>query len=198
MSILSLCGILVSFAMVLQCGELSAQLAGALALSTAALPPGQVERAGACLPTATSLLVVEVEATGRRRPREAGRRVAPAQTAPATSAAVLMAGRRGADGALQRGGAARRGAGAAVLVVVVLRGAAQAADARPGGPVLGREAVVQGGARGAVHQLSDARQEVRVTVAASTDAVTSESTWEQKDFLRLKNKMHSHKLEENL
>lgn len=81
--------------------KLSAQLARALPLSAAALSPGQVEWARARLPTATRLLVVEVEATRRRRPREAGRRVAPAQAATASPAAVLVAGRRGADGALQ-------------------------------------------------------------------------------------------------
>lgn len=43
-----------------------------------------------------------------------------------------------------------------VVVVVVMRGAGQAADAHPGGPLLHRGAVVERGAAGAVHQLSDA------------------------------------------
>lgn len=154
--------------------KLSAQLAWALALSAAALPPGQVQWACAHLPTATHLLVVEVEATGRRRPWKAGRRVAPTQKATAApSAPVLVAGRRGADRALQRGGAARRGAGAAVVVVVW--GTGQTADTRPEGCMLAWGAVMYGGATGTVHQLSDAWKEVRVTVAASPDAVAPES-----------------------
>ena len=47
-----------------------------------------------------------------------------------------------------------------VVVVVVVRRAGQAADALPGAVVLGRGAVVKGGASRAVHQISDARQKV--------------------------------------
>lgn len=54
---------------------------------------------------------------------------------------------------------------------MVVRRAAQAADALPGPVVLGR-GVVEGGASRAVHQMSDTRQEVRVAVAASTNPVT--------------------------
>lgn len=79
-----------------------------------------------------------------------------AQTAASSAAAVFVAGRRGADGALQGGGAARGHAGAAVVV----RRAGQAADALPGAVVLGRGSVVKGGASRAVHQVSDARQKV--------------------------------------
>jgi len=72
--------------------QLSAQLAGALALSAAALSPGQVEGARAGLAAAASLLVVEVEAAGRRRAREAGRGAVAAQAAPSPAATVLVAG----------------------------------------------------------------------------------------------------------
>ena len=137
-------------------GQLSAQLAGALALSAAAFPPGQVEGARARLSAAASLLVVGVEAAGRRRAREAGRGAAATEAAPSPATTVLVARGRGADGTLQRGGAARRGARAAVVV----RRARQAADAHPGAPVLGRGAVVEGGAAGTMHQLSEACQEV--------------------------------------
>jgi len=60
-------------------------------------------------------------------------------------------------------------------VVVVVRRARQTADARPGAPPLGRKAVVveRGAAAGAVHQLSEAGQEVRVTVVAGSDAETA-------------------------
>ena len=67
-----------------------------------------------------------------------------------------MAGGRGADGALQGGGASRGHAGAAVVV----RGARQAADAHPGAVVLGRGAVVGWGPSGAMHQLGETGQEV--------------------------------------
>lgn len=69
---------------------------------------------------------------------------------------MLVAGGRRADGALQGGGASWGGARAAVVV----RRARQAADAHPGAAVLGRGAVVKGGATGTVHQLSKACQEV--------------------------------------
>lgn len=128
-----------------------------------------MQQAGAHLAAAARLQVVMVEAAWRRRAREAGWGVAAAQTAASSAAAVLVAGRRGADGALQGGGAAGGHAGAAVVV----RRAGQAADALPGAVVLGRGAVVKGGASRAVHQVSDARQEVRVAVAASSNAVTS-------------------------
>lgn len=129
-----------------------------------------MQQAGAHLAAAARLQVVMVEAAWRRRAREAGWGVAAAQTAASSAAAaVLVAGRRGADGALQGGGAAGGHAGAAVVV----RRAGQAADALPGAVVLGRGSVVKGGASRAVHQVSDARQEVRVAVAASSNAVTS-------------------------
>lgn len=102
--------------------------------------------------------MVRVETAGRWRAREARRRAAAAQAAPAPDATVFVAGGRGADRALQGRGAARGQAGAAVVVVVW--GARQAADAHPGAIILGRGAVVQGGAPGAVHQLGEARQEV--------------------------------------
>lgn len=114
-------------------GQLSAQLAGALALSATAFPLGQVEWARAGLAAAASLLVVRVEAAGRWRAREAGRRAAAAQATPSPAATVFVAGGRGADGALQGGGAARGSARAAVVV----GRARQAADAHPGAPVLG-------------------------------------------------------------
>lgn len=125
-----------------------------------------MQEASARLPAAARLQVVMVEAARRRRAREAGRRVAAAQAA--ASPAVFVAGRRGADGALQGGGAARGHAGAAVVV----RRAGQAADALPGAVVLGRGAVVKGGASRAVHQVSDACQKVGVAVAASSNTVT--------------------------
>lgn len=77
--------------------QLSAQLAGALALSAAAFSPGQVEGARARLPAAASLLVVGIEAAGRRRAGEAGGRAAAAQAAPSPAATVLVARGRGAD-----------------------------------------------------------------------------------------------------
>lgn len=115
-----------------------------------------MEGARACLAATASLLVVGVEAAGRGRAGEARGRAAAAEAAPTPAATVLMAGGRGADGALQGGGAARRGARAAVVV----RGARQAADAHPGAPMLGRGAVVEWGATRAMHQLSEAGQEV--------------------------------------
>lgn len=54
-------------------GDLSAQLAGALALSAATFPSRQVEHARVRLPATASLLVVGVEAAGRRRAGEARR-----------------------------------------------------------------------------------------------------------------------------
>lgn len=50
---------------------LSTQFAGALALFAAAFSSRQVERAGARLPTTACILVVVVEAAGRRGAREA-------------------------------------------------------------------------------------------------------------------------------
>lgn len=97
-------------------GQLSAQLAGALALSATDFSPGQVERARAGLAAAACLLVVRVEAARGRRAREAGRRAAAAQATSSPAATVLVAGGRGADGALQRGGAARGCARAAMVV----------------------------------------------------------------------------------
>lgn len=41
--------------------------------------------------------------------------------------------------------------------------------------------MVEGGATGAVHQLSKARQEVGVTVTASSDAVTPKPEWVQEE-----------------
>lgn len=114
-------------------GRLSAQLAGALPLPAAAFPPGQVQGARAGLAATAALQVVGVEAAERRRPGEAGGRAAAAQATPSSPAAVFVAGRRGADGALQGGGAARGHGGAAVVV----RGARQATDAHPGAVVLG-------------------------------------------------------------
>lgn len=114
-------------------GRLSAQLAGALALSAAAFPSGQVKGACASLAAAASLLVVGVRAAGRRGAREAGRGAAAAQAASSPTPAVFMAGGRGADRALKRGGAAWGGAGTAVVV----GGTGQTADAHPGAPMLG-------------------------------------------------------------
>lgn len=74
----------------------------------------------------------------------------------AAEATSSHAGGRGADGALEGGGAAGGYAGAAVVV----RRARQAADAHPGALVLGCGAVVKWGASGAMHQLSEAREEV--------------------------------------
>lgn len=54
-------------------GELPGQLARALAVSAAALSPGQVEGARARLAAAARLRVVRVEAAGRWRAGEAGR-----------------------------------------------------------------------------------------------------------------------------
>lgn len=113
-------------------GQLPAQFAGALALSTASFSPGQMEGTCACLPAAASLLVMGIKAAGRWRARKARRRAAAAQATPTPSTTVLMARGRGADGALQRGGAAGGGARAAV---VVWR-ACQAADAHPRAPML--------------------------------------------------------------
>lgn len=97
-------------------GQLSAQLAGALALSATAFSPGQVERARAGLAAAASLQVVRVEAAGRWGARAARRRAAAAQATPSPAATVFVAGGRGADRALQGGGAARGDTGAAVVV----------------------------------------------------------------------------------
>lgn len=116
---------------------------------------------------------MKVEAAGRRRSRKAWWGVAAAQAGASHAAAVLVAGGRGADGALKGGGAARGATGAAVVVVVV-RGAGQAADSHPGAAVLRRGALVNRGAAGAVHQLSQARQDVGVTCAADPDAVASQ------------------------
>lgn len=115
-----------------------------------------MQQAGTRLAAAAGLQVVRVEAARRWRAREAGRGVAAAQAATSPAPALFVARRRGADGALQGGGAAGGHAGAAVVV----RRAGQAADALPGPVVLGRGAVVKGGASRAVHQMSDARQEV--------------------------------------
>lgn len=112
--------------------QLSAQLAGALALSAASLPPGQVEGTCSRLAAAARLLVVEVEATGRRGAGKAGGRVAAARADPSCAAAVLLAGWRGADGAMHGRGAAQKSTGAAV----VQWRARQAADAQSGAPVL--------------------------------------------------------------
>lgn len=127
-----------------------------------------MQQAGARLAATAALQVVRVEAARRWRAREAGGGVAAAQAAASSAPAVFVARRRGADGALQGGGAAGGHTGAAVVV----RRAAQAADALPGPVVLGRGVVVEGGASRAVHQMSDTRQEVRVTVAAGTNPVT--------------------------
>lgn len=101
--------------------------------------------------------------------------MAPAEAASSHAATVFVAGGRGADRALEGGGAARGYTGAAVVV----RRARQAADAHPGALVLGCGAVVKGGASGAMHQLSEACEEVRVTGAASSNAVTPEPKWVQ-------------------
>lgn len=97
-------------------GQLSAQLAGALALSATAFSPGQVEWARAGLAAAASLQVVRVEAAGRWWARAARRRAAAAQATPSPAATVFVAGGRGADRALQGGGAAWGDTGAAVVV----------------------------------------------------------------------------------
>ncbi len=132
-SSLFLIGVFPSSAVAAPAGRrLPAQLAGALALSATAFSPRQVEWARAGLAAAAGLLVVRVEAARRRRAREAGRRAAAAQATPSPAATVLMARGRGADGALQGGGAAWGCTRAAVVV----RRARQAADAHPGAPVL--------------------------------------------------------------
>lgn len=142
-------------------GKLSAQLAGALGLPGASFSAGLVATA--------ALLCMRMCATQRRRPGEAGGRVA----AQASNTVLMTRGWR-ADGALQWGAAAGGSTGAALVMVVVMWDARLVDTHKLGAHMLRRAAGMQwrGTAGPASHQLSQARHEFRVTRAARPYPIT--------------------------